>query len=183
MKRSLLLLSSLLLISAVTPIAAQDDKAQQIEDIETQIAELESQLKELKGEEGSKTTDGLIGETFEQDNIEVTINDIYLTEERNEYKDEEYENILVVEYTLQNNGDRDYPASSELKLFVDGKQADDYFFTGDSTGTVSAGRSSDIRESFGFDGNYEELELELELKEYLSNKEAVVIPIEKIEMK
>ncbi|MBG9981137.1 DUF4352 domain-containing protein [Facklamia sp. DSM 111018] len=210
MKNSLVLLASLMTLAATMPVYAQDST--DAESIESEIAtkkeeleKLEEKLKELAGEDTSddaESTDGseessdedgeddessegsdVIGETFEHMGIEVTIEDVYLTEEREKYNDDEYEYVLRIEYTIANNTEESYSAGYDFELYVDGKKADDYYFSDDKSDSISPGRQTDVINSFGF--NNEPENMELEFKNYMeySGEAPVIIPLEDLEVR
>lgn len=208
MKKSLILFASLFVLSGNLPVFAQEDS--NVEDIQAEIEskkeelkELEDKLKELseegseeEKEEGSESEkeeesedekekdddskNKVIGETFEHEGIEVTIEDLYLTEERTEYADKEFENVLVIEYTVVNNTEEDYTAGHDFELYVKGSKAERYFMIDDKGDTISAGRSTDAKASYGFDGDTEEMELEFKNTYSYDGEDPIIIPLEEV---
>lgn len=123
-----------------------------------------------------------VGQKFEQGNIAAEISDVYLTDKRNEYADQTYKNVLILEYTLFNNSDKEYYTGNEFTLYVDGAKADNYLLLDSSFDSVSAGRQVDCKIAFGFDGPTDNMELEL--KDTLDHEgDPVIIPLENIEKK
>ncbi|MBG9980807.1 DUF4352 domain-containing protein [Facklamia sp. DSM 111018] len=208
MKKSFILFTSLFVLSGSLPVFAQEDS--NVEDIQAEIEskkeelkELEDKLKELSGEGSEEAEEGseeekdekekeekekdddsknkVIGETFEHEGIEVTIDDLYLTEERNEYADKEFENVLVIEYTVVNNTEEDYTAGHDFELYVKGSKAERYFMIDDKGDTISAGRSTDAKASYGFDGDAEEMELEFKNNYSYDGEDPIIIPLEEVE--
>ncbi|MGX7092371.1 DUF1002 domain-containing protein [Hutsoniella sourekii] len=100
-------------------------------------------------------------QVLSQGNIEVKLNEIYFTDDRNEHWDKNYDNVLVVDYSIKNNGNSDLGTGSELTLYVDGQLADQYFLLDDTSSVVSPNRQTDAKVSFGFNGARKNLELEL----------------------
>lgn len=199
MKKNLLLFTSLFILAGHTPVFAQnqsDTSQEDVTDLETEIEEkkaeieeLEAQLKELSGDSEEKEDkedkpekdSKVIGETFEFDGIEVTIEDLYLSEERDEYEEKEYDNVLVIEYTLLNNTEEEYYTGSEFELYVDGSKASDYYMMDTTFDSVSKGRKVDCKVAFGFNGEPENMELEFSQLYSMSDTETVVIPLEDVE--
>lgn len=179
--KKMLLLSSLLVLSSTHVVLAQEtDNSARIAEIEAEISELEAELKELQGD----SNDGeVIGETFTHDLIDITINDVYLTDERDEYSDDEFENVLVVEYTVKNNHDGDHYAGDDFELYASGKKAEYYYLPENQSDVVSAGREIDVRQTFGFDGSADELELEFKDTTSYSDAPPVIIPLSDLETK
>lgn len=101
-------------------------------------------------------------EGFTHGDIEVEIKEIYFTDERNEYQEKNYDNVLTILYTLTNNGESETSAgSNDFELYVDGVKADHYFLMSDQSSMVSSNRSVEVKTSFGFNGVPENMELEL----------------------
>lgn len=99
--------------------------------------------------------------SFSQGDLEVVINDLYFTDERNEYEETNYDNIFIINYTLTNNGEMEHGTGFEFSLYVDGVKANDYFMLTDIYDLVSPGRTTDVQKTFGFNGEINNLELEL----------------------
>lgn len=103
-----------------------------------------------------------ITQSYKQGNVEVTFNDMYLTEERNQFIDKNYDNILVIDYTVKNNSkDNDIPSDHLFTLYANNQLADGYFFDEFIGGLISPSREGRAVVSFGFNGNVKNLELEL----------------------
>lgn len=181
MKKSLVILSSLLLLSTANVAFAQDsDHSERIAEIEAQISELKVELKELR----SNSTGEVIGETFAHGEIEATIVDVYLTEERNEWEEAVFNNILTIEYKIMNNTDDGILAGYDFELYVNGEKAEHYFLLDDNSDVVSAGRSITVKQSFGFDSDSDDLELEFsDTHTYPDDEKPIIIPLVDLETK
>lgn len=174
MKKLIILMTAGALLLSAVPVSAESNESR-INEIESQIAELEAELKELKSNESVSETDGeVIGTTYTVDNLDITINDIYFTDERNEYVDDTYDNVLVVSYTLVNNRDEDYPGGSEIKVFNGANDSENYYLPNTSTDSTvtSAGRQTEVVKGFGFNGEIEDIELEI--KAFLGDDKEIV---------
>lgn len=189
MKKLLVILLGLFIMSG-TNVFAQDiaeENATRIEEIKTLITELELELKELTEDDGEEVDeekpDGdLIGKTFAHEDVEVVITDIYLTEDRDEYADEEFDNVLVLKYDLKNNTSEEYYAGYDFSVYVGGKKAQEYYTFENKMDYVTSGRVVEIVVSFGFNG--EPNDIELELRNYYSYEtDPLVIPVGTVEIK
>lgn len=95
-----------------------------------------------------------IGDTIIFDKeVEITITEIYWTNERNPYVPEA-EKVLVIAYDVKNLSDKKYSIGSEISCYVDGKKVNTHPVSKTSTGesisieratgvTLSAGRAYD----------------------------------------
>lgn len=89
-----------------------------------------------------------IGDSFTADDVTVTVTDAYYTDERNEFEETDPENVLAIEYTLENNADEDYPVGMDFQVYVDGSLADTYA-NENTMDSVSSGRSIDAIAHYG----------------------------------
>lgn len=128
---------------------------------------------------GYEELKGVIGSNIELDSINIIINDYYLTENRYGAADEEYDNVFVIDYTIENTGSGDYPGGSEMRLFNNNKSTEHYFLPNVSTlnPPVPSGRSDEFGKAFGFDG--EPSNLELEIQQFLG-KDKEIIPLDNV---
>lgn len=118
------------------------------------------------------TEESIIGKQYSHGGISVTIDDIYFTEERDNYASGDFDNVLTIEYTLQNKGDEDHYTGNELQLYVDNHQGEQYFLPNFKSGAVSPGRTTSVIVSFGFNG--ETSNIELEFKDFMAWDDAAV---------
>lgn len=109
----------------------------------------------------TSTAESIIGKSFVNGDITVTIDDIYLTDERDPYHGRDFDNILVMEYTLKNNKEQEHHSGNEFEVYVSGHKAEQYYSMYDKGGPVSPTRTISVRTSFGFNGDKENIELEL----------------------
>ena len=124
----------------------------------------------------------VIGQKFEQGTLEVEIKDVYLTQSRNEFEQKDFQNVLSVEYVLTNNGEMETGSGFEISLYVDGMKAEDYYMLDENNTVVSPNRSVNVKRSYGWDGNTENMELELKDPIDYEGK-AVIIPLEDLQTK
>ncbi|MGF3075693.1 DUF1002 domain-containing protein [Facklamia sp. P12955] len=120
-----------------------------------------------------------IAKTYKHGNVEVTFNDIYFTDERDMYSDKDFDNVLVLDYEVENKGDQmSIPSDQLFKLYVDDNSAESYILPNYTFDDVSPGRKGKGIVGFAFNGNYEKLELEL--KDYNTfNEKPTIIEVPK----
>lgn len=120
-----------------------------------------------------------INQVYNHGEIQVEITDMYLTDERNEFLSENFDNVFTVHYSVMNTGETETHAGYDFALYVNGQKADDYYLNDDFQTVVSSNRQADVKQSFGFNGtaNLEDMELELmDMRSY--GKPPVVIPLD-----
>jgi len=100
-----------------------------------------------------------IGDSVTIDDITFTLDDAYYTDERNEFAEIQPDNVLMLDVTIQNDTDQDYPVGMDIQLYVDGSKAESYPVATLMDG-VSAGRSISGQQSFAIMGEPSEIELE-----------------------
>lgn len=112
-------------------------------------------------EEETETVDSnlTIGETSTIDNISLTVDNAYYTDERNEFAEINPDTVLMVEVTIENNSGTDYPVGMDLSLYVDGSKAETYPVA-TLMDSVSDGRSVSGQQTFAIMGDPSEIELE-----------------------
>lgn len=112
-------------------------------------------------EEETETVDSNlnIGETSTIDDISLTVDNAYYTDQRNEFADINPDTVLMVEVTIENNSGTDYPVGMDLSLYVDGSKAETYPVA-TLMDSVSDGRSVSGQQTFAIMGDPSEIELE-----------------------
>ncbi|WP_462419970.1 DUF4352 domain-containing protein [Salinicoccus sp. Marseille-QA3877] len=100
-----------------------------------------------------------IGDSATIDDITFTLDDAYYTDERNQFAEIQPDNVLMLDVTIQNDTDQDYPVGMDIQLYVDGSKAETYPVATLMDG-VSAGRSISGQQSFAIMGEPSEIELE-----------------------
>ncbi|MDO4775418.1 MAG: DUF1002 domain-containing protein [Aerococcaceae bacterium] len=121
----------------------------------------------------------IIGEQYSNGNIDVVIDDIYFTDERERYSNQQFENVLVISYTLKNKASVEYYTGHEFQAYINGHKAEEYYIASNKMGPVSSGRTISVSSSYGFNGPKENIELEL--KDLMNwDGEPTIIPVENI---
>lgn len=156
----------LLVIGAAASGGGGEDEAtvEPVADVEAESSESASSVEVT--EESSETEEvteesGLlaIGESYTIDDVTVTVTDAYFAEERNEFAEEDPEQVLAIEYTLENNASEDYPIGMDFQVYVDGSLADTYPLE-NTMDSVSSGRSVEAIAHYGINGSEIEAEWE-----------------------
>lgn len=176
MKKTLLLATTILLCGLSLPVKAQEDNAKRIKEIEQEIKLLQEELSKLKGET-SESEFTSIGDTFESEGLILTLTKAYLTDERDKFNDKNFDHVLVLEYTLENQTDDEIYSGSELELYVDGTKAENYYLSNHKSDSISKGRKAEVIVSFGFNGSAENMELEFNNR-MSYDTEPVIIPLQ-----
>lgn len=117
---------------------------------------------EESGEEDvEQESDGLlaIGESATIDDITFTVTGSSFTDERNEFAETNPEQVIKIDFSLENGAEEDYPVGMDTQVYVDGTQADSYPL-GSDIGSVSAGRTFEGSIYYGVNGDSVELEWE-----------------------
>lgn len=129
MKKSLVLLASVLALGSYVPSAYAEDNPNQkrIDEIEAQIKELKAELKELKGDDDENGKEAVIDDEL----FTVTFDKVV-----------EKNNRLEFVFEVENKTDEDYTFQAEL-VSVDGYMVDAINIT--MSDSVSAGKKGKIR--------------------------------------
>jgi len=98
-----------------------------------------------------------IGESATIDDITYTVTNASYTDERNEFAETSPENVIKIDFTLENGAEEDYPVGMDTQAYVDGVQAETYPL-GSDFGSVSAGRTYEGSMYYGVSGEQVELE-------------------------
>lgn len=142
--------------------AVEDDTeadATESEEVE-EDADADEENAEANDEEEPEESELLsIGESITIDDITMTITNAEFTDERNQFEEDEPENVIAIYYTLENDTDDDYGYGMDFDVYVDGSQADTYP-NDNSMGSVSSGRSTDGVAHYAVNGETIEVEWE-----------------------
>ena len=113
------------------------------------------------------------------DLYEITFDKAFLTDERNQFSDDTYENVIVLEYTYKNLSLEDgldvYEGAHFRTYDANGAALSIYPAGADLYGgTVSVGRSGTSQEAFGFNGDSQQT-LEIEIYSSVFNAKPLAI--------
>ncbi|MBF6626110.1 hypothetical protein IU402_05910 [Aerococcaceae bacterium zg-BR9] len=106
-------------------------------------------------------TPEMLKKTYKHGGYEVQIERIYLTPARDKFAAETYDHVMTVEYIVTNHTKSMIFSGSELTAYVDDVKAMRYYLNTDKTAEVYPGREGKTVVSFGFNGDYKAIELEV----------------------
>lgn len=128
-------------------------------------------------EETEIDVSGIKDKIFSQKNVEVEITRAYLTTERATYTDSHFDNVITIEYILQNNNSESFYPGSELMLYAEDFAAEEIYLPTTKTKKVTPNRKVRLIKSFGFDGEIKNIELELMDPLPFDNNDPTIIPL------
>ena len=113
------------------------------------------------------------------DLYEITFDKAFLTDERNQFSDDTYENVIVLEYTYKNLSVEDglnVFEGTDFRVYDANGAALSTYPAGAELygGTVSVGRSGTSQEAFGFNGDSQQT-LEIEIYSSVFNAKPLAI--------
>ncbi len=90
-----------------------------------------------------------VGDTVKVGDAEYTLNSVELTDERNQFADEQPAQVVKITYTIKNNGQNDLPVGMDVEVYgSDDKKASSY--PNDNTmGSVAPDKVMDCTAHFG----------------------------------
>lgn len=96
-----------------------------------------------------------IGDTVKVGDASYTLNSVELTDERNEFDETNPAYVVKVQYTMENNSDKDLPVGMDLSIYnSDDTQAQSY--PNDNTmGSLAPGKKIESTQHFGLNANGE----------------------------
>ncbi|HJF32511.1 MAG TPA: DUF4352 domain-containing protein [Sporosarcina psychrophila] len=112
-----------------------------------------------------------IGDSATIDDVTVTINKVAITDERNEFEEVTPERAVLIDFTVENNTDADYPVGMDFSFYVDGKKVESMAVGNVTFDAISAGRSMDGQVAYPADG--EKLELEFKPMMHIGNEKYI----------
>lgn len=95
-----------------------------------------------------------VGDTVTVGDVTYTLNDVQLTDERNEFEDSNPEKVIKVTYHVKNNSDDDLPIGADLNAYgPDNKKLETYPLTDTTMDAVAPGKEADVTTGFGLNGS------------------------------
>lgn len=96
-----------------------------------------------------------VGDTVKVGDASYTLNSVELTDERNEFDDTNPEQVVKVQYTMENNSDEELPIGMDLEIYnSDDTQAQ--LYSNDNTmGSLAPGKKIESVQHFGLNGTGE----------------------------
>lgn len=99
--------------------------------------------------EAAESDNYQLGEAVEINSIRVTINDAYLTDERNETSIIDVSGVLVLNVTYENGTDEIFPAGRDITLEAGGEHARSYELDSALPADIAPGESITGRMAYG----------------------------------
>ncbi|MBS4461194.1 DUF5067 domain-containing protein [Aerococcaceae bacterium zg-B36] len=156
MKKAMIMLSSLFMLTGVSTVSANDN-TKRVNEIKTQIKELQKELKELEGDD-SKSEAHKVGD-------EVTIGDyvVKIVSVSYEYNPDK---TLLLEFEVTNNSEEDFTYTGiDFRVYIDGKEMEALPLISLPFGDINPGRTVTGKVSFGIKAEGK-LEIEWEPRSY-----------------
>ena len=153
-----------------TPEEATEEATEETND--SSSSETEDTEEVIEEETETAESNLSIGDSVTIDDITFTLDDAYYTDERNEFAEIQPDNVLMLDVTIQNDTDQDYPVGMDIQLYVDGSKAETYPVA-TLMDSVSAGRSISGQQSFAIMGEPSEVELEFSPFMNFSSEKAI----------
>ncbi|UTH12210.1 DUF4352 domain-containing protein [Macrococcoides canis] len=114
-----------------------------------------------------------LGDTKKIDDVTFTVNDVKVTDERNEFNDVKAEKVITIFTTVKSDAKEDYVAGQEADVYVNGKKSEAYPLGTDKTETISTGRTADVAQSFAVPKDAKEIEIEIKPLFSIGNDKAL----------
>lgn len=99
-----------------------------------------------------------VGDTVKVGDVIYTLKSVEKTDERNEFNDKQFKNVLKVVYHVKNEGKDELPIGADLDIYgPDNNKLDEYPINGTTVNSVAAGKEMDVTTGFGTDnlGDFE----------------------------
>lgn len=156
-------ISSVLLLAACGDMddsTSEEDTSDEAEAEDTNDDATEDTEDAVEEETETSEENLSIGDTAELDDVTVTIDDAYYSDERNEFAEVEVDSVLILDVSFENNTGEDYSPAFDFEVYADGSKAEEYPVGDVILDSVSDGRSSSGSIAFGIVGEPSEIELE-----------------------
>lgn len=163
LKRYLFLIASLLLTIALAACGDTDSTDSTNDDKDTNQVEKKQEEKKLG-----------IGDTAEVGNIKFTLKNVSLTDERNEFADQNPKMVVKIEYEIENGTDEEIPIGGDLEVYdATGNKMESYPLD-NTLGSLKPGKKIQGVEHFGI----EESPIEIYFQPMLSLDEPAVFEVD-----
>lgn len=99
-----------------------------------------------------------VGDTVKVGDVVYTLKSVEKTDERNEFNDKQFKNVLKVVYHVKNEGKDELPIGADLDVYgPDNNKLDTYPINDATVNSVAAGKEMDVTTGFGTDnlGDFE----------------------------
>lgn len=107
---------------------------------------VESTTKSSKKKE--ETSFYKIGDTVKVGNVTYTLNSVSLTDERNEFEDNQPAQVVKITYTVKNDGDSDIPVGTDVEVYGPDDKKSETYANENTMGSVAPGKQMDVTAHF-----------------------------------
>ncbi|MEG0078349.1 MULTISPECIES: DUF5067 domain-containing protein [Enterococcus] len=95
-----------------------------------------------------KNTFYKVGDSVKVDDVTYTLNSVELTDQRNQFEDNQPAQVVKITYTVKNNGKEDIPVGADVEVYgSDDKKAETYA-NENTMGSVASGKQMDVTAHF-----------------------------------
>lgn len=140
-------LAAALFMSACS--SGENDEEPEISSDNEEVEVVEIDEVDEEADEAAETDNYQLGETVEISGITVTINDAYLTDERNDTSIIDVSGVLVLDVTYENGGDEVFPAGRDITLEAGGEHVRSYELDSALPADIAPGESITGRMAYG----------------------------------
>lgn len=93
-----------------------------------------------------------VGDTVKVGKVTYTLKSVEVTDERNEFEDDQPKNVIKVVYHVKNNSDEELPIGADLNAYgPDNTKLKSYPVDDTTMDSVAAGKEADVTTGFGSD--------------------------------
>lgn len=85
-----------------------------------------------------------IGDTVKVGDASYTLNSVELTDERNQFEDEQPANVVKINYTVKNESDSDIPVGADVEVYGSDDKKSESYANENTLGSVAPGKQMDV---------------------------------------
>lgn len=90
-----------------------------------------------------------IGDTVKVGDAEYTLNSVELTDERNQFEENQPAQVIKITYTVKNDGDSDIPVGMDVEVYGSDNKKSETYPNDNTMGPVAPGKEMDCVAHFG----------------------------------
>ncbi|EKJ3561507.1 DUF4352 domain-containing protein [Enterococcus faecalis] len=90
-----------------------------------------------------------IGDTVKVGDAEYTLNSVELTDERNQFEENQPAQVVKITYTVKNDGDSDIPVGMDIEVYGSDNKKSETYPNDNTMGSVAPGKEMDCVAHFG----------------------------------
>ncbi len=89
-----------------------------------------------------------IGDTVKVGDAEYTLNSVELTDERNQFEENQPAQVVKITYTVKNDGDSDIPVGTDVEVYGPDDKKSETYANENTMGSVAPGKQMDVTVHF-----------------------------------